>query len=43
MVNKKCDHSWRIFKDIELIRTGCLSFFCSKCLELRKIKKQYRR
>ena len=38
---KQCEHSWRIFHDNNLDRTGMLSFFCEKCLELRKIEKDY--
>lgn len=37
-----CTHIWRIFKDSELFKSGCLTFFCTKCLELRKVRKEYK-
>lgn len=35
----KCAHEWRIFKDSDV--KGRLTFYCQKCLELRKIDKKY--
>jgi len=35
-------HEWRIFRDGNLINTGYLSFFCTGCLELKKVKKEYK-
>ena len=37
-----CEHNWKIFKDSNLVGSGYLSFYCVKCLELRKVKKDYR-
>lgn len=36
-----CTHNWHIFKDPELVKTGYLSFFCTKCLALKKVQKDY--
>jgi len=38
----QCMHRWKIFKDMDLVKTGFLSFYCDKCLALRKIKKEYK-
>ena len=38
---KICEHNWKMFMDKELIKTGWLSFYCQKCLALKKIKKEY--
>lgn len=37
----KCEHHFRIFNDPNLKNTGYLSFFCDKCLLIRKVKKDY--
>ena len=37
----KCQHNWKIFRDPELVGKKQLSFYCTKCLELKKVKKQY--
>lgn len=42
MVEKAHKHEWRIFNDPGLKNSGYLSFFCRNCLELRKIKKEYK-
>lgn len=38
----KCKHKWRMFHDPKLKGSGYLSLYCNKCLELRKIKKEYK-
>ena len=47
----KCEHNFRIFKDSDITKenredlTGTkkhLTFYCTKCLLLRKIKKEYK-
>lgn len=38
---EKCEHIWRIFKDPKEVGKGTLTFYCQKCLELRKIKREY--
>lgn len=37
----KCEHDYRMFHDKKLIGSGYLSFYCCKCLKLKKIKKEY--
>ena len=37
----KCKHQYRIFKDIDAIKSGYITFYCQYCLELRKIEKKY--
>ena len=37
----QCKHEFKIFNDTNLKGSGILSFYCSKCLQLRKIKKEY--
>lgn len=41
-MNKECEHNWKIFRDGKLIGKGILSFYCSKCLKLTQIKKEYK-
>lgn len=42
MAKKECEHIWYLFKDKDLVGTNELSFFCKKCLKLKKIKKEYK-
>ena len=42
MAGKECEHQYKMFKDSKLIGTGFLSFYCVKCLNLIKIKKEYK-
>ena len=37
----KCEHYWRLFRDVGLKDSGLLSFFCPRCLRVVKIKKEY--
>ena len=37
-----CEHKWRIFKDSKLVGSNNLSFYCEKCLSLKKLKKEYK-
>jgi hypothetical protein len=37
----ECKHEYKIFNDPQLANSGYLSFYCTKCLQLRKKKKEY--
>lgn len=37
---KKCEHSFKLFKDYDLKR-GTIGFFCEKCLTFKKKKIAY--
>lgn len=37
----KCKHEWKIFRDGSLVKSGFLSFYCMRCLALKKVKKEY--
>ena len=41
VIEMQCKHEFKIFNDTNLKGSGILSFYCSKCLQLRKIKKEY--
>ena len=41
-VNVACEHNWKVFRDPKLVHSGFLSFFCTRCLELRKKKVVYK-
>lgn len=41
MNKKDCQHVFRLFHDKNLVGKGYLSFYCRKCLMLKKIKKEY--
>lgn len=41
MKEKECKHSFRIFRDAELDKSGQLTFYCQNCLKLVKKKKEY--
>lgn len=36
-----CEHQWIIFRDSRLVKSGYLSFFCRKCLLMKKRKIVY--
>lgn len=38
----ECEHNFKIFRDSKLIKTGYLSFYCSKCLITKKRKIDYK-
>ena len=38
---KKCEHYYEIFEDPKLRDSGCISVYCKKCLDMKKVKKDY--
>ena len=39
-MSDECKHEWYLFRDGDV--KGFLTFFCKRCLELRKVKKEYK-
>lgn len=39
----ECKHKWEIFHDTRLKGTKYLSFYCKKCLSLKKVEKEYKK
>lgn len=41
MSKKECEHNWQIFRDTQFKEGVFLTFFCRKCLVMKKVKKEY--